>query len=276
MEMHARTGDVAMRLRHEARFETVANGDALHQTLVFDCLVASLHGVSTMPQAQLKLTRCVFRDGGFEWQADLFAHGVDIAEEGFEIVDLAQAIDLDIPGPVAGHGGGRWAPRAVGVCFAVDQIEFHLAGDDRRQVEFLETVDDALKHMARIDIARTAVEFIGAQHQLREIWAEPGGEGQAVRCRLAQAVGIAIGPDQAGFLDIHAGDVERQHGTGQEAGVFIDRPDVVAWQILAARHAGLVGEIDLHKFDLRVRGQERVAGANIGYTVIHDFSPDKV
>jgi hypothetical protein len=223
-------------------------------------------------QGQFELTGRVFRDRGFDRDPLGVAGCIKVAEERVEIVQLAQAVDLDIPRPVAGDGRGRDPQFAVRPTLVVDQKELQLAGDDRGQVELLEPVDHATQDVARIVDARAVVKFIDAEQHLRECGAKPRRAHQGSRDRLAQVVGVAVGPDQAAFLHILAGDVERQHGAGQVARMLVDRQQIVAAQVLAARHAALVGEDDLDGVDVRVLGQEFLGLGDIGNKCTHDFS----
>ena len=105
--------------------------------------------------------------------------------------------------------------------FALEQVELELDRHDRREPRGLATLDDPRKRVTRVCARRPAVEFVHRAEHLRRRSLEPGRDGAATRHRAAALVGIADVPDQAGALDVLAGDVEPEDRAGHVATVRV-------------------------------------------------------
>ena len=176
------------RLGHEGGVDVVRHRRLADGALQQEHLVGQGDGVA-VPQVDLHLGRALFVDQRVHLQVLGLGEGVDVLEDGVELVDGADRI-----GPPAGLGAAgaadRRFERIVGVGVALDEIELQLRGDDRGPAFLAELGDDALQHLARGDLHRPAVVIVGVVDHLRGRLGRPrhGGEGGEIRPQLDVAV----------------------------------------------------------------------------------------
>ena len=119
------------------------------------------------------------------------------------------------------HGGGR-LDAAVGVALVGEQEEFELEGAGRMQALRGEGVDLARQRMARVGGHRRAVEMV---HRHQHLAARRAGAVQRLQRagdRPGAQVAVAGIPDQAGLVDILAGDVEAEDRDRQMPAVLVE------------------------------------------------------
>lgn len=119
VHVHAGARQVVEWLGHKAGGHSVFVGHALDQTLVAHRFVHRLQGVGAVLQGDFYLAWGVFRDRDARGNALQFEGAVEVSEEGFDLLQLAQALDL-----------GR-ARATVAVGFLVQQVKLKLSGHDR-------------------------------------------------------------------------------------------------------------------------------------------------
>ncbi|MCY1528611.1 hypothetical protein D9M68_637220 [compost metagenome] len=255
---------VAEGLGHEAGLQPVAVRHALDQALVADAFVHRLERVEAVLQGQLHLAGGVLGDRRAHRQALDFAGGVEVVEEGLQLLQLVDAIDLRRFRAHAVHLQCRlWT--AVGVALLVQQVELQLHGHHRVEAVGLEAVDHPHQGVAWIGRrGRQALGRVHAHLQLAGGRRAPGLQGQAAGQGIGPAVGVGHVPDQAGAFHIFALDGQGEDGAGQGPAVLVDGQQLVAVQQLAARHAVGVDEEEFEAAHLGVAFEEVTGFLDIG------------
>jgi hypothetical protein len=110
--------------------------------------------------------------------------------------------------------------------------------------------------MTRVARHRLAVEMVHAHQDLATWRAGAVQRNQRSRQRPGAQVAIAGVPDQAGLVDILAGDVETEDRDRHVPAAGVDAGQFVAPDDLAASDAIGVGEHDVEGLDLRVCGEK--------------------
>ena len=118
--------------------------------------------------------------------------------------------------------------------------------------------------MARIGSHRRAIELEEGEPHFAARRRGPGQGDERAGDRPSAPVGIAIGPDEAGFLHILAGDIEAEDGTRQVPAGTKDRQKLVSSDDLAAGDAVEVDQDEIEGGDLRVGGEEGFGFGNVG------------
>ncbi len=149
------------------------------------------------------------------------------------------------------------AGRDAAVAVALEQVELELDRHDRRVAALLQPCDRAREHVAWVGLGRPAVQLEHRAEHLRRGPRQPAGASQRARHRAAALVGIAHRPDEAGVLDVLAGDVEPEDRSGDVAAAAVERVQLLARDVLAAPDAVQVGDHQLHGLDVGVPLEER-------------------
>ena len=255
MHVHAGAGQVVEGLGHEAGLHPMAVGHALDQALVAHGLVHGRQLLAVL-QGDLHLARGVLGNRRARRDALGLAGGVEVLEEGFELLQLPQAVDLGAARAAAVGIPRRLWP-AIAIAALVEQVELQLAGHHRVKALGLEALDHPHQHMPGVgDGGRLALLRVHADLQRGGGDAPPGQAHQAAGQRVGAAVDVADLPDQPGVLDVVAVDAQAEDGAGQRPAVLVHGEQLVAVQQLAARHAVGVEDEQLEQFDIGVVRQE--------------------
>ena len=117
-------------------------------------------------------------------------------------------------------------------------------------------LDLPAQRVARICTHRRAVEVIHGQQHLAARRA--GAEQRLQRAGQGPAAQVAIAriPDQAGLVDILAGDIEAEDGDRQVAAILVEPEQLLAADDLAAPDAVRIRKHDVEGFDVRMGGEE--------------------
>ncbi len=94
MDVHAGAGPLGVGLGHEGCGHAVLFGGGLDQALEHDAFIAGLQHIGAVAQDDFHLPRCIFRDQGFRRQPLRLAIGVEVLEEGGEVIEVLQVIGL--------------------------------------------------------------------------------------------------------------------------------------------------------------------------------------
>ncbi len=148
VHVHAGAGQVIERLGHEGGLHPVLVGHGLDQALVAHGLVHGFQGVAVF-QGDLHLPGGVFGDRRARRNALQLAGGVEVGEERFDLLQLAQAVDLGAARATAIGVQRRLRP-AIAVALGVQQVELQLAGHHRVVTLGLEPVDHLDQQVARV------------------------------------------------------------------------------------------------------------------------------
>ncbi|MNQ94630.1 hypothetical protein D3C85_1101530 [compost metagenome] len=230
-------------------------GDGFHQAFVAYGLVHRLQRIAVF-QSDFHLARRVFGDRRACWNVVEFARRIQVGEERFDLLQLAQAIDLRVSRSTAVSVQRRLRATVV-IALGVEQIELQLAGHYRVITLGLQAVDHADQQVTRVGDAR--------RHSLLRVHAYLHGGGrnlpprqphQTAFERVGAAVDIAHIPDQPGVLDVIALQGQAEDGAGQRTAAFIHRQQLFAMQQLAARHAVGIEDEQLDHVDIRVVRQK--------------------
>ena len=146
------------------------------------------HQRIAVAQVDLHLRRALLVDQGVDLQLLRLGEGVDVLEQGVELVDRRDRI-----GAAAGFGPARAADRRferiVRIGVALDQVEFELRRHDRLPALLAIEIDHPLQHLARGDLDGAAVVIDGVVDHLGGRVAAPTAprtgsrSPAAVRCR---------------------------------------------------------------------------------------------
>ncbi len=140
VHVHAGAGQVVERLGHEAGGHPVFMRHALDQAFVAHRFVHGLQGVGAVFQGDFHLARGVFGDGRSRRDALQFAGAVKVSEEGFDLLQFAQTIDLSRARATAVHIPRRLRT-AVAVGFLVEQVELQFRRHHRVVTVGLESIN---------------------------------------------------------------------------------------------------------------------------------------
>ena len=213
--------------------------------------------VGAVRERDLELPRRVFRHQRTHRQALLRGDAIHLVEQRREVVEAREAVGLDLAA-LRRASAARRLQLSVGV--RPQQVELDLAGQHRLQAQrpagAARRAPSAWRGSAS---AGAPAGVVHAEHQLRGRRLEPRRAHQRARDRPAYLVGIARLPDEARRIDVLAGDVEAEDRAGDVAAAAVDRLQLLAPDVLAARHAARVGEEDLHRLDVRVPLEEAPA-----------------
>jgi hypothetical protein len=91
MDMEAAAGAPAIGLGHEGGEQAMLGGDAAHQPLPLDGLIGCAHGIGAVAQYNLELAGRIFGDQGFGRQAHGPGRGIELGDEGAELLQLDHA-----------------------------------------------------------------------------------------------------------------------------------------------------------------------------------------
>ena len=254
--MHAAAGLLAIGLGHEGGVIAMLAGHALDDALQQHGEICGAQRIGNVIEVDFVLAGAVFaqrRIGG-----DLLrpAGERDVVEDVFEIMQFRDRQNLRLAGVPAAFAGVRRTHRIERRAHMVDQVEFQLGGDDRRQLQLGITIEHVGENLARIGEIACAVGVLHRQHDLRRGTVEPGNARQRLGNGIADPVRIARALGQAGGVDIAAPDVEGVDGAGDghALGEHVERP--LARDPLAARHAVDVDHEGFEHFDIGIILQE--------------------
>src|SRR3546814_1758715 len=96
MDVHAAARLIGEGLGHEGPFQPMLLRDRLDEPFVHDRVVAGAQRVGLVAEREFELARSEFGDRAFEREVLDVDRGVKRVEEGTEIFEFAQAINLDI------------------------------------------------------------------------------------------------------------------------------------------------------------------------------------
>lgn len=191
-----------------------------------------------------------------------FAGAVKVGEERFDLLQLAQTVDLGMSRSTTIRIECRLRTTVV-IAFGVEQIKLQLAGHHRVVALGLEAFDDLDQQVSRVGNA--------GGHALGRVHADlhrsgrnlaPRQAHQTACQRIGAAVDIADIPDQAGVLDVLTLHSQTEDGAGQRATAFIHGEQFFAVQQLAARHAVGVEDEQLDHVDVGVLFKEQACVFN--------------
>ena len=256
VQVHAGAGQLGERLGHEAGLHAVLVRHALDDALVAHGLVHGQQGVAVL-QGDFHLARGVFGNRRARRNVLGLAGGVEVGEEGFELFQFTQAIDLRASRSPAVGVKCRLRP-AVAVAFLVEQVKLQLAGHHRVETIGLERLDHPQQDMARVGVGGgQALLGVHADLHRRGRHLPPRQAHQAAFEGIGAAVDIADVPDQPGVFHVVAVQGQAKDGAGQGPAALVDRQQFLAVQQLAARYAVGVEDEQLDHFDIGIGVQER-------------------
>ncbi|QHB29379.1 hypothetical protein TCK1_4033 [Pseudomonas monteilii] len=196
------------------------------------------------------------------------AGGVQVGEEGFDLFQLAQAIDL----------GGAWAATvivqrrlraALGIALLVEQVELQLAGHYGVVAVGFQGVDGAQQHMARVgDAGWQALGRVHADLYGRGRHPAPGQAHQAAFEWVGAAVDVAHVPHQARIFHVVTVQGQAKDGAGQRPAGLVHGQQFITVQQLAAWYAVGVEDEQFEQLDIGVFSQE--TGSLLYRCKVHD------
>ena len=233
------------RLGHEGGVDVVGQGRLPDGALEQKHLIGQGERVA-MAQVDLHLGGALLMDQGVHLELLGLGEGVDVLEQGVELIDRRDRI-----GPPARLGSAgtpdRRLQRIVRVGVALDQIELDLGRDDRNPSLFMVERDHPLEDLAGSDLHRPAVVIDRVVDDLGGGVARPGH--QAKGGEIGQQFDVAVRRIEAefgGFLRVFAGNRLHEDRRWQGHGRVVEK--LRAGHDLASGDAGEVGN---QAFDFR-------------------------
>ena len=252
MQVRAAARMVAVGLGHEGRFHAVLQGNAPHQPLEPDRVIAGGECVGDMTQVDFELPGSVLGEYGARGQRLRARCGIDAGEQCRVLVQVRHRVDLRAELAPAGQRLARRLRAALRRALAVDQVELELDRHDRREAEIAEVPQHAGQHMSRIAVKRPAIVLVHADLHLRDFRSEPRDRRERACDRQADPVRVAVVEAETRRLHRAAEHVEREHRRRQQQSVAHDRFQLFDRHALAARDAHLVGQQQVDVAHLRV------------------------
>ena len=184
-------------------------------------IIGGLHHIGAIVQGQLILARRIFRDHGFSLDPGLFGSSVDIAEQGQHAVQVIDGIHLGLVRAAAIEHVAGGLDLAIGAAIVGEEEEFQFERACGEQALGGHGIDLPLQGVARVGGHGVAVEIVERhQHLAARRLGGVQGHQRAGDGPCAQ-VTIALIPDQAGFMDILAADIQTEDGNRQVATVVV-------------------------------------------------------
>ena len=240
----------------------MAAGLHAHQTLQQDQVVGRLQNILAVVQRQFVLARRIFGDQRLDWDALRLGAGIDVGKQRFHAVQMVDRVHLGLAAHAPVENGARRLDATVRVALVLEQEEFQFEGAGRMQPLRREGLNLARQSVARVRAHRLAVEMIHRQKHLAARRAGAVKRLQRARDRPGAQVAVAGIPDQAGFVDVLAGDVEAEDGDRHVAAALVDRQQLVAADDFSPANAVGVGEQDVEGLNVRMGIQKRLCFVN--------------
>ena len=157
MQVRAAAGVIAVGLGHEGRLHAVLQGNAPHEPLEPDRMIAGGERVGDVMQVDLELAGTVLGEHRARRAAPARAPLRRCRRAGSEYsFRSCHRVDLRAELAPAGQRLARRLRVAFRRALAIDEVELELDRHDRRQAEIAEAPQHAGQHVARIAVKRPA------------------------------------------------------------------------------------------------------------------------
>ena len=265
VEMHAGAGIFLDRLGHEAGGDAVAAGGGAHQPLQHDEIVGGLQHVLAVVERQLVLAGRIFGDHRL---------GRDALRGRPQRRCRKTAAPCRADGrpnrPRSCRSCGRRARRSAGCTrpSASRSLASRKNSSSKAPAGCRPLSASAATCRASAwrgsDVIGCAVEMVHRHQHLAARRLRAVERHQRAGDRPAAQVAVAGIPDQAGLVDVLAGDVEAEDRDRQMPAALVEAEQFVAADDLAAADAVGVGEHDVEGLDLGMRVEEGLGFIDAG------------
>ena len=245
MQMHAASGEIDERLRHERHEQSMTSCNAAQQTLEHHGLIDGTEGIVAMGERDFELPGRVLGHQSFGGDALGAGGGIDLIEHRREFLEACEAVGLDTTGVARDGARGR----RIGLA---QHIKLELHREHRTHAATLQPRNGVREHMSRISGCGLAAQAVHRQHDLRRRSRKPGCTRQRSCHRPANQIGVARIPNESCRIDVRPGDVETENGPRDGTSMQIESLELADARRLAPGDTRRVGDEKLYRLDVGV------------------------